>query len=90
MSRVVPGYTQTSYFIPLESALYKLENAHKILNKWRALKVCDYVNSTGLIKGHDEHFTVSLLGHLISISTCLVSGPAIFPGRGKTTLYVKK
>jgi hypothetical protein len=30
MSRVAPGYSQMSCFnIPLESALYKLQNAHK-------------------------------------------------------------
>ena len=47
MTRVDPGYSQTSCFnIPLESPLYKLQNAHKISNIWRPLEICDYVNST--------------------------------------------
>ena len=49
MPCVAPGYSQTSCFnIPLESALYKLQNAHKNRLNWRPLEICDSVNSNGV------------------------------------------
>ena len=43
---VAPEYSQTSCFnIPLESALYKLQNAIKKSKIWEPLWICDDVNS---------------------------------------------
>jgi hypothetical protein len=38
--------------------------------------------NTGLKKGHDEYFSVSVLDHLVSISVGLVPEPALCPGAG--------
>ena len=45
MPRVVPGYIEMSCFnIPWETALYKLQNAHKKSNIWKTLEICDEGN----------------------------------------------